>query len=97
MEVSRLVKKFRQLDNHEERVMARARIEGAEALEVVVSYLAAQVDAIDKELGCTKALYSQQGDTHLYVASLLAKREANMKLLLLLTEKIELDVDQTKE
>lgn len=97
MKVSRIIKKFRQLDKHEERVMARSLIEGSEALAVVVEYLASKIDTIDKELGCTKALYSQTGDNHLYVASLLAIREANMTLLLLLTEKIELDVDQTKE
>lgn len=97
MKVNRLVKKFKHQDNKEERVMAHALIEGAQAIEVIVRYLAMQVDSIDKELSNTKTLYSMPGDAHLYVASRLAKREASMNLLLLLTQKVELDVDQTKE
>lgn len=97
MKVCHLVKKFKHQDNHEERVMARALIEGEQAVEVIVRYLAMQVDDIEKELNNTRKLYSMPGDSHLYVASLLAKREASMNLLLLLTQKIELDVDPTKE
>lgn len=97
MKVNRLVKKFKHQDKHEERVMAHALVEGEQAIGIIVDYLAMQVDDIDKELNNTKHLYSMPGDNHLYVAALLAKREASMKLLLLLTEKIELDVDQTKE
>ena len=76
--------------------MAHALIEGAAALDIVVDYLAMQVDQADKVLTNTKELYTATGDNHLYVATLLAKREANMNLLLLLTDKVELDVDQTK-
>lgn len=97
MRVNRLVKKFKHQDKHEERVMARALSEGEQALEVIVRYLAMQIDGFEKELNNTRHLYSMSGDSHLYVAALLAKREASMKLLLLLTEKVELDVDQTKE
>ena len=97
MKVNRLVKKFKHQDKHEERVMARALIEGEQAIEVIIKYLAMQVDDIEKELNNTDTLYSKPGDSHLYVAALLAKREASMNLLLLLTKKIELDVDQTKE
>lgn len=97
MKVVRLVKKFKHQDNHEERVMAHALVDGEQAIKIVVEYLAKQIDDIDKELNNTSALYGKQSDPHLYVATLLAKREANMTLLLLLTKKIELDVDQTKE
>ncbi len=77
--------------------MAHALVEGEQALEVVVRYLAMQVDSIDKELNNTSGLYSNGKESHLYVAALLARREASMNLLLLLTEKIELDDDQSKE
>lgn len=97
MKVSRLVKKFKHQDHHEERVMAHALVEGEQALEVIVKYLAMHIDGIDKELNNTSRLYSNGTESHLYVAALLARREASMNLLLLLTEKIELDVDQTKE
>ena len=97
MKVNRLVKKFKHQDNREERVMAHALVEGEQALEVVVKYLAMQVDSIDKELNNTNSLYSNGKESHLYVAALLARREASMNLLLLLTEKIELDDDQSKE
>lgn len=97
MRVNRLVKKFKHQDKHEERVMAHALIEGQQAIEVIIKYLAMQIDGIEKELNNTKHLYSMPGDNHTYVAALLAKREASMNLLLLLTEKVELDVDQTKE
>ena len=97
MKVSRLVKKFRNKDSHEERVIAHALIEGEAAVEVIVEYLAMQIDGIESELNNTKTLYSNPGDNHLYVASLLAKREVSMNLLLLLTQKVELDVDQAKE
>lgn len=97
MKVCHLVKKFKHQDNHEERVMAHALIEGEQAIEVIVSYLAMQIDDIEKELNNTRKLYNMPGDNHLYVAALLAKREASMNLLLLLTKKIELDVDQTKD
>ena len=97
MKVNRLVKKFKHQDTREERVMAHALVEGERALEIVVKYLAMQIDGIDKELNNTSSLYSNGKESHLYVAALLAKREANMNLLLLLTEKIELDVDPAKE
>ncbi len=97
MKVNRLVKKFKHQDTQEERVMAHALVEGEQALEIVVRYLAMQVDSIDKELNDTKHLYSKHSEPHLYVAALLARREASMNLLLLLTEKIELDVDPAKE
>lgn len=97
MKVVRLVKKFKHQDNHEERVRAHALVEGEQAIAVIIEYLAMQVDNIEKELNNTSTLYEKKSDPHLYVATLLAKRESSMKLLLLLTEKIELDVDQTKE
>lgn len=97
MKVCRLLKKFRNLDPTEERVMAHALRDGEQALEVVVKYHAKEIDTIDKVLDDTDKLYTQHGDNNLRVACLLARRETYMKLLLLLTEKIELDVDQTKD
>lgn len=97
MKTYRIVKKFRNLDKVEEKEIAVALNTGTPALEVIIKYLAAQVDNTDKKLNNTETLYNGKGDNSLFVATLLAKREANMTLLLLLTEKIELDVDPTKD
>lgn len=97
MKIVRLFKKFKHLTKTEEKSYASALTGGIEALDVVSDYLAIQVDLIDKELSCTKALYTGTGDRNLYVATLLANREAHYNLLLLLQTKVELDVDQTKD
>ncbi len=96
MKIVRLFKKFRNLTHTEAKSYALALAEGVDALEVVSTYLAIQVDAIDKELSNTKVLYERTG-ADLYVATLLARREVNYNLLLLLQKKVELDVDQTKD
>ena len=96
MKIVRLFKKFRHLTRNEEKQYALALVEGQPALEVVAGYLAMQVDGIDKELNNTSTLYNRTG-ADLYVAQLLAQRQASYNLLLLLQTKVELDVDQTKE
>lgn len=97
MEICRIVKRFKNLDVGEEREMGHALNDAPRALEIITQYLMLQLDKFDKELNNTTTLYQGQGDRNVYVATLLAQKEAHIKLLKLLNEKVTLDVDQTKD
>jgi len=97
MKAHHLVKKFKNLTVAEEKQYALSLDAGADAIKIINEYLANVIDALDKELNNTSALYSRPGDNACRVAALLARREAHYTLLLLLQKDIELDVDQTKD
>ena len=64
-------------------------------LAIIKSLLEREIIAIDKQLNDTGKLYSSEGDVHLKVAVLLAKREVKMNLLNLLSLEVELDADHS--
>ena len=98
MKSFRIVKKFKGLDSSEERRYAATLNDSQNAVAIITKYLADEVIKADTKLGNTKSLYSGNGDCALQVACLLAEREANIKLLNLLTEKFDLlDADHAED
>jgi hypothetical protein len=97
MKVTKLLKKFRNLDPAEERLIAVALYEGKPALDVVKEYLLMETSKVDKQLLNVQELYSGHGDNSLLVATVLARRSAFIKLYDLLSKEISLDDDQSKE
>lgn len=99
MKAFRIVKKFKELTNSEERGMAATLNASEHGLEIVRAYLEGEVTNLDRELNDVQSLYDGQGDSHLRVAVLLSRRATNMKLLNLLTEKVVVDKldDQSEE
>ena len=97
MKICRIIKKFKNLDTSEEKEMGHALNDSSRAIEIITKYLELQLDKFEGELNNTKQLYTGPGDRDRYVATLLAQKEAHIKLLQLLNEKVTLDVDQTKD
>lgn len=96
MKALRLVKRFKNMTPGEESTMALALDASPQVIGILTDFLQNEVLAADKKLSKTETLYKGEGDRALYVACLLAKREAHLTLLNLLTEKINLlDVDHT--
>lgn len=97
MKICHIIKKLKNLDVSEEKEMGHILNDASRALKIITKYLTMKLDGFDKILENTKTLYSGQGDRALYVATILAQKEAHIKLLKLLNEKVDLDVDQTKD
>lgn len=94
MNCLRLVKRLgTSLTISEQKQAAKTLADCSGAIRIIKGYLEREVISVDKQLNDTNKLYSQEGDTHLLVATMLAKRETQMKLLNLLSEEVELDAD----
>lgn len=96
MEASRIIKKFKELTVAEEREYAVAMNNGEGAVTIIVQYLEESIVRIDSELTNLKELYSKP-EGHLYVATLLARRAAQIDMHTLLTSKVVVQLDDQSE
>lgn len=96
MKTLRLTKQIKSLSPKEELQVGAALNAAKEGVGYICAYLEQKIISIDKELSNTSTLYSKPSPDR-YVAVLLAKREANFKLLNLLRDEVTLDDDQSED
>lgn len=96
MKTLRILKRIKRLSPKEERELGAKLNESRGGVEVICAYLEQEIVSIDNELGSVETLYNRPNPDR-YVGVLLAKREANFKLLSLLQEEVTLDGDQPED
>ncbi len=100
MKTIRLINKLERIQNltlSEKRSTAAAFNNSSAVIGCITDYLSSEIDKANALLNNPQKLYTES-NPELYVASIIVGRANQMKLLQLLTEKVEvLDDDQSKD